>query len=799
MFKNYLKSSWRNILRHKFFSSINILGLAIGLASFITILIYLNYELSYNKWDPSLARVYKITLRTDEEILGGTPSPLSKLLQNNLPEIEAATNIQASGTYETLVGTGNKKLYQSGAVSADSSFLKVFPYKLLSGDPKTALDAPDAIILSKEFSEKLFGQEDAMGKVIRIYNSFDCRVTGIYEQPDKPSDLVAQFVFRNPYDNQNKSWENLSYTTYVKTTGAVKPDKLQSDIDGVYYHERLKRDNQTLADFRRAGHLAGLYADSFYDLHNFPKHGNSNFKTVFLMLVLSTLLLVSGAINFSNLSIAISASRTKEIGVRKVLGSLKHQLVWQFLSEMSLQCLASLLIAAILVKFFLIYLSRQFNVHLIFWGSDQALTISLQVLLCLVVVILLSGLYPAIFLSGLKTINILKGIYTRGEKGKTFRNALIVIQFVVSAFFVIAIITISRQMKFMQQMDKGYSDNLIMRIEANQQTRDANFSVVRNELLNIPGVRYVTKSTTVPGDGINNQFDTATFQFQNNGRIFNMLSVKVSTDYFKALKIPTVIGRDFDSSYADQHTQNVIINQSALQLMNLKNPLGSSITYSGCDSLPMQLVGVVSNSIINGFETSVQPTIYSIGINSCGFQSGGAILVKLESEHAQQSVDAIENAWKKIDAESPIRYSFLDRNYQKLFTTYSHQQKIISFFGIISIVISAMGLFALSAYLMNQRNKEISIRKVLGANAGNISVMLGKDFIIIVLLATLISIPFGWWASHQWLYNFAYHISLGWQEFSLAFLIVVALSVIIVAYHAFRSAALNPVKGLRNE
>jgi putative ABC transport system permease protein len=796
MIRNYFKTAWRNLLKNRAHSIINITGLAVGLASFIVILLYLNYELSYDKWDPSLKKVYKISLQEEQDILRGTPAPLALLLLQNSPNVEAATAINPAGDFQSLLTTGDKKIYQMGGVEADSCFLKVFPYKIINGNAATALDKPNAIVISKELSQKLFGNIDPLGKTIKIYNAFENEVTGIFQEPAKPSHLDVQFIYRSPYEKQNMFWENFSYQTYVKTKQVLPVEKLEKNVDGIYYNQRLKKNNQSLEDYRNAGHQSRLFVDAVKNLHNFPKHGNTNFLTVSVLLILAILLLVAGAINFSNLSIAVSIRRAKEVGVRKVLGSSRTQLLWQFMSEIALQCLISLCLAGLLTNIALPYFNKEFNTNIAFFQSGNALSISVQIALCLLVVIILSGLYPSVFLSYFNTTKVLKGDYSRGTKGTRFRNALVTVQFAVSAFFIIGILIIGRQMHFMQSKDKGFSGEQVMRIQATQKTREANFETVRSKLLAIPGVQYVSKSTTVPGDKIK---DTSTAQFKYAGKEYRIGSVKVSSDYFKTLNIALLKGRQFNNSYNDENTRTAIINETAAAKLNLIDPIGAIIYFPYCDTVPVQVVGVVKDFNVGGFESTVQPVVYTIGNKACMFQSGGAVLIKLNSSQIQKSITSIERVWKSIEPDFPIRYSFLDDNFQKLFVAYKRLQKIISFFAAAAILISVMGLFALTAFLTGQRIKEIGIRKILGAGLGDLTALLGKDFIRLVLIAIVIALPLAWWVANKWLESFAYRTNISWWLFAVAALIVMVIALVTIGIQTIKAAIANPVKSLRTE
>lgn len=796
MLKNYIKTAWRNLWKSKGYSVINILGLAVGFAGFLIILLYHNHELSYDKWHNDLKRVYKVSAQSDEDILERTPAPLAAFLKENVPLVEQATRISPAGDFEMLISSGDKKIYQTGSIEADSLFFKVFPYKIIQGNATGALDKPNAMVISETVAKKLFGQENPIGKTIKVYNRFDCEVTAVIKKPNKPAHLTAELVYRAPYEKSNTFWTNYSYETYVKTKQIIPTAALEQVLDKVYYDLRTKKDNTSLAQFRHQGHQAGLFVDAVQQLHNFPKHGHSNFSTVSILLVLATLLLLAGAINFSNLSIAASIRRAKEVGVRRVLGSSRKQLFKQFLGEIGLQCLLALFIALMLVSIILPYFNREFQVNLGFIKSGSALFLSLQIILCLLLVIALSGLYPAVFLSRYNTAKVLKGDYSRGTKGATFRNTLIVIQFVVSTFFVIGTSAIGRQMHYMQTKDKGFSGEQVMRIQATQKTRDKDFETVRNTLLGIQGVKSVSKTTTVPGDLIP---DTSTIAFNHAGNSYRMGSVKISADYFNTLNVALLKGRFFNNSYADQHTRNAIINLSAAKKMKLSNALGSVISFPNCDSIPIQIAGVVEDFNVSGFENNVLPVVYTIGNDACMFQSGGAMLLKLNARDLRKSISAIEQAWKSIEPDFPIRYSFLDDNFQQLFSSYVRLQRVITFFCITAISIAVIGLFALTAFLVNQRTKEIGIRKVMGAELRDLGILLSKDFVKLVGIAVLLAIPLGWWAVSKWLQDFAYHFELDVWLFACAAFAVIAVAALTVGFQVIRATLANPVDSLRNE
>jgi putative ABC transport system permease protein len=797
MIRNYLKIAWRNITNSMAYSSINILGLAAGLSSFIVILLYLNYELSYDKWSPELKKVYKVSVQHNTDILSQSPAPLASFLVQKYADAEAGTSLQSSGDFEALVDANNKKIYLKDVVMADSSFFKVFPFKLIVGDAASALNAPKSVVITQDVSNKLFGNDNPIGKSIKLYGAIDGVITGIMEEPKTPTHLPVKMVMRDPYGKSNSFWQNYSYQTYIKLKYPEQEARVEDAINQAFYNGHLKHDSKSYTDYKASDKHTSLFIDAVPDIHNFPKHANSNFTTVSILLSLAVLLLLAGAINFSNLAIAKSMRRAKEVGVRKVLGSARRQLVIQFMMETALQCFVSLIISILIIYVALPYINTSFNINLSFWQQDNMLSIIGQIFLCLLAVTLLSGLYPSLFLSRFNTSKVLKGDYSSGKNGMLFRNSLIVVQFMVSVFFIAAILIIDGQMRYMQTKDKGFSGEQVMRIQANQASRDKGFETVRNTLLGIPGVSYVAKTTQVPGDNL--RTDTTTYDFNYSGSQYRMASVKISADYFKALKIGLINGRYFTDSYPDQNTRTAIINESAAKKLGKGNPIGKTITFPNCDSIPVQIVGVVKDFNVQGFESSVQPMVYTIGNKACMFQSGGALLVKLSSNNMQQSVVEISEAWKKIEPGFPIRYSFLDDNFQQLLVSYFRLQKIITFFAIVAILISAMGLFALTAFFIKQRTKEIGIRKILGANIPQLTSLLGKEFIYLVLLAVLVITPFAWWCMQKWLQTFAYRISISWWFFVIAGFSAILMAAITISIQSVKAALANPADSLRNE
>lgn len=793
MIKHNFKIAWRSIWNAKSYSLINLAGLSAGLASFIIVLLYLNYELSYDSWSPELEKVYRVGMETKGDIQYNTPAPLASFLSDKDPRITTSTSLQESGDYEGLISTEEKSIYQDGLVIADSNFLKVFPIKLVQGDPKKVFNSPNSVIISEGLSKTLFGNADPIGKKIKIYNFFEPTVTGVMSKPETPSHLKANLVALNPYEKGNDSWQNFSFTTYIKLNNQSSEELITHRINKAYFNEILKKDSQSFEEYKRSSTKTSLFIDAVPDIHNFPKYDSSNIKTVAVLFILAILLLLIGAINFSNLSVAKSLGKTKEIGVRKVLGSGKWNLFWQFMAEAVLQCVISLFLALSIVYLSLPYINSMFNLELTIGSNFQFL---IQIGACLLLIILVAGLFPSILLSRFKLLKVLNGNISKGNKGLVLRNVLIGFQFIVTSFFIIAIVVINKQLNFIKERDKGFSEEQLVRIETSQQTRDSDFDLVRAQLLEIPGVKNVSKTTLVPGD---KYADSSTVNFKFKAENYRMNSVKISDGYFETLQTSLIAGRDFMANGPDQHTQSAIINETAAAVLNIENLLGELIFFPGCDDKPVQIVGIVKDFNVLGYENKIQPAVFTIGNEACMFQSGGAILAKLDTKNFKMSIDKIENLWKQIEPGKPIRYSFLDDNFQQLFSSYYRLKKVISFFGIIAILISIMGLFALTTFMLKQRIKEIGIRKVLGAKIPNIVALINKDFLMLVGLASLISIPIGWYVMDQWLENFAYKTELDWWIFALSSALVLLISFLTVSLKTIKTAMNNPVKSLRTE
>ncbi len=611
MIRSYLKIAWRNLRRNPLFPSVNILGLAIGLTGFIVMLLYLNYEKSYDTWHADLRRVYKIGMEDRESILwdGRTQAPLASFLKQSYPKVQAATRISSTGTsdFEMLIDANGKKAYQRGMIEVDSLFFTVFPYEFVYGDARTALQVPDAVVLEESLCRSYFGNTNPVGQPVSIYGGwFKGTVTGVIKSPATPSVLNARILMRSPNEKPNNHWQNFSYETYVKLLEPVEGHLLAADINGIYRQSLLSKEELQKGRPEKDEDIA-YFAEKLADLHTHPRSGGSNLPVVNILLVLAASLLVAGAVNFSNLALADAFRRAGEVGIRKVLGSARIQLFGQFMTDVALQVLFALLLAVVFVLVTIPWFQSQFNVRLSFFQPGISV-FYFQMGICLLCTILIAGAYPALLLSGLNPVRVFKGNLVDGKAGFSFRNALTVFQFVLSGFFIICSLVIFRQVAFMQSKDKGFSDEQVLRIQATQPTRDRNFETTRQKLLAVPGITEVAKTSAVPGDAL---MDTSSIGMRWKDAVVKMNEVKVSREYFSLIGATLSEGRWFDGRHADEHTRSAIINEAAAKNMGIASPIGEIVHFPHCDTVPVQIIGVVKDFNIRGLNVPVLPAVFA--------------------------------------------------------------------------------------------------------------------------------------------------------------------------------------------
>lgn len=836
MLKNYFTIAWRNIRQNAAYTAFNITGLAIALAVFIVALLYVNNETSYDRWDKQLGRVYRVGISQthdgESQDMYWTSYPMGNQLLNTCPETEAVTRTIESG--EQLITRGANSLYEKKIILADSTFFSVFPYKFIAGSRADALSKPNTAVITKALAEKVFGKEAAVGKTIEVSNAYrgavTYQVTGVIEKTG-PSHL--DFNICLSYFNNNPGyWGRQIYTTYVLlkpgasiTALANKASAIYLNGQAAYLYKEFSADNKNLmapgsqpAEWLKTNDKlasASVFLEKAEDIHLKPRatgwndaaanhpvinsEAGNNMPVIFFSIA-ALLVLLLACINYTNLSIARAGKRAKETGMRKVMGASRRQLVWQFLAEAFLQCIAALLLGLVLAIWITGIINNAFGMELTFWDAllpQHNWYLLLQLAGIVVAVTLLSGTYPAFILSSFRAIKVLKGNMVKNIKGKLLRNSLVVLQFAISACFITSLLVIYGQLHYMRTNDPGFAtDQVLVLKPANTalispRDKDQKLSLIQHRLLQVPGVVQVTAADGYPGMPSTNVQGA-----EYMGHTFDMAFNYIYYDYFKVLKMPLVQGRDFSPAYAVDSMNAAVINETAARKMGIKNPVGQKVNIMLRD---YTIIGVLKDNYQAGYNTAIAPSIYAIGAKT-GLLSGyNGLLVKLKGDDAEKTVAAIQALWKTIEPAYPLKYSWLDEDFGKLVAKYERFGKITSMLGVISFFIALMGIFALSAFTASQRTKEIGIRKVFGASVTGITAMLSRSFITLVALALVIAFPLSYWLMGRWLQDFAYRIQISWLVFACTGGIILFTAVLTVSIQGIKAAIANPIQSLRSE
>jgi predicted permease len=788
MIKNYFKIALRNLQRHKAFSLLNISGLAIGMACSIFILLWVQNELSYDRFNSNAKDIYRLTANAEGFKVAVSPAAMGAGLQSEMPEIKSTVRISKPST--ELLEAGTKKFEEKNIFYADSNFLQMFSFKLLKGNRNTALQNPDGILITKNMAKKYFGNEDAIGKIIRKNNHENLIVTGVLANPLSNSHLQFDFILpmssieSTEDDLKNKSWGNFNFYTYIQLNKSFNANtknlaNLNNRIKEIYktHISQLKVDFhlQPLTSIH-------LHSDLQIDL---PGKGNIQYVNIFFIVALFILLVA--CINFMNLSTARSERRAKEVGLRKVVGASRTQLMMQFLGESLIISFLSLVIAVGIVWSLL----PAFN-HL----ADKNLSFSLlngKLVLMLIGIALftgvISGLYPALFLSGFKPINILKGKLKIGGGNLLFRNGLVVTQFAVSIILLVGTAVVYQQLNFIKNKNLGFdkSNLLYMRmhgdlwgkqealkadLKQNSYTQD--FSIISN----LP-TALTTGNIDVQWEGKD-----------PNSQVI-VPSMDVDENFIQTFQMKILAGRGFSESFKGD-SSNYILNETAMHLMgmNLNNAVGKSISFGGTKGT---VIGVVKDFNFKPLQYAIDPLVLRLN------NWGGYVVVRSQPGNTEATINALGKISHELNPAYPFAYNFLDNDLNNLYKGEQKMGNIFNLFAILAIFISCLGLYGLSAFMSEQRTKEIGVRKVLGASVFSIVYLLSGKFTRLIVIAMVIALPLSWWAINAWLKSFAYRINISWIIFFGACGTALLVALLTVSYESVKAAVANPVNSLRSE
>lgn len=806
MFKNYFKVALRSLWKSKGFSAINIFGLAIGLATCLLITLYVVDELSYDHYNKKAERIYRIN--SDIKFGGGdlrltvTSDPMGAVLKKDYPQVEEYTRVYNSEGSK-LVKKGNQYITEERIAYVDSTFFRVFTLPAISGDTETALNEPNTVVLTESSSKKYFNTTDVVGKTIEISDN-PYKITAVIK--DIPRTSHFNFGFLLSMDNVNYQWGSFlsnNFQTYIVLQKGVDYKAFEKNFITVIDKYLLPQAKQfmqinSMDDFKKAGNKLEYTLMPLLDIHlhsdRFPELGtNGNIQYVYIFSAVALFVLLIACINFMNLSTARSANRAKEVGIRKVLGTEKKTLVQQFLLESILTVIIALIIgigiAALVLPLFNDVSAKSFSAKDFVSGR-----IVLFILLVPFVVGVLAGIYPAFFLSRFKPVTVLKGSSVGIFKKSNLRSVLVVFQFATSIILIIGTVVVYRQLQYIQNKNLGFNKEQVLIINGTGALQN-NAEVFKNEVRNLPGVTsasftgYLPVSSSARSD---NSFSKSAVMDSKTG--VNMQRWTVDYDYINTLGMQMIQGRNFSREFGSD-SSGVIVNETAAKLLGFSSPLGEKIyTYNNRNEpIAYNIIGVVKNFHFESLRQNIGPLCMMLG--DARFLTS----FKVSTSNIQALVKQIESKWKVMAPGMPFSYRFLDDSFDEMYRSEQRVGKIAITFAVLAILIACLGLFGLVTYAAERRIKEIGIRKVLGATISNIIGMLSKDFLLLVVIAAVISFPIAWWGMNQWLQDFAYRIDISWWIFIIAGLMAAVIALITVSFQAIRAALANPVKNLRTE
>ena len=825
MIKNYLKTGWRNLTKNKVSSIINISGLAIGLACIILIGMYVKDELSYDRFFKDTNRIYRVNLDgkmgNDQFIVGHTPPPAGAALVNNFPEIESYTRIFLPG--DEIIHYENRgqknSLTEKNVLVVDSNFLKFFNYPLISGNASTCLNGVNSLVITQKAAKKYFGDESPIGKTL-VFDEFKTpfTVTAVLKDIPKQSSLqfdVLQSSASVPVIKYfNWSWVWLQVGTYVKLRKNVPTDaasiaKLESKFPqmiAVQAASAFKRIGQPFDEFKKKGGKWDLKLQPIADVHLYSAGIGTRYfeqgdiKYVYIFSAVGLFIILLACVNFMNLSTAQSARRAKEVGIRKVLGSLRKQLMRQFLAEAMLYSVLSAIIAVLIV----ILVLPAFNQL-----ADKDLSVKvflcfkiwLSIISLVIITGFMAGLYPAFFLTSFKPVNILKGSNLFNNTGNGFftRNALVVFQFTVSTVLVICTIVVYKQLIYNQTKNLGFNKENVV-ILYNTRRLGTSEESFRQELLKLPQVNNASITSGLPAENsFGDTYTPETNTANTNDAETNVFlsSFMVDEAFVPTLNLKVINGRSFSKSYSD--SASVVLNETAVKQIGWKNPIGKTITYPGNDNQKFTVIGVVKDFNTDSFHNSISPFALFYTASKTYNIKSSYIAIRIKPGNYSETLSSIQNKWKQFAPDLPFDYSFMVAEFDALYRSDQTMGKVFTVFTVLSLTVACLGLLGLAIYTAERRTKEIGIRKVLGASVQNVVLSLSKEFIRLITVALVIAFPIAWYAMNKWLQDFAYKTAINWWIFALAASVILIITFITISYQAIKAAIANPIKSLRSE
>jgi putative ABC transport system permease protein len=819
MFKNYFKTAWRNLVKNKFFSFINIIGLSIGMAACLLILQYVSFELSFDRFNtngPDIYRVYNDRYQNGKLIQHGTItySAIGKAMQDDFPEVVNHTRLVPFG--KTIITNNNKKIGEQEVVAADNSFLTMFSYQLIAGHVQNALKEPYTIVLTETSARKIFDVKDnsfssLVGKVVTVgTDSMPYKITGICKNIPENShlhfDILASYATllagANPWKEADYDFTDSDFWHYVQLRHGTDYRMLETKLPA--FSQRHFQGNKISGSdekfYLQPLFKAHLYSDFEYEIGDTGKA-----TVVWGLLIIAMLIIVIAWVNYINLATAKSMERAKEVGVRKVAGATKQQLIKQFLTESFIINIIALLIALLIVTLaqsgFNGLIQHQLSLSYLFQKELSGYNISLALISLIVAGIFISGFYPAFVLSSFKPILVLKGKYTTSNKGIVLRKGLVIGQFAVTVALIIGSYVVYRQIQFVNEQDLGFNMSQMLIVKPPELTEwDSTFIIRENsftaEIKQMPNILGAANSGRLPGDELGRAFNVRRSDAQNETH-FTVRNNGISGDFLDLYRMKLLAGRNFIASDYNpdwNKLHNTIITESVVKLLGFKSPadaIGKTILSGNKE---WDVIGVVADYHQKSLRYPVEPTILRPT-----YSTSAPISIKVNPQNLSSTIAAIRKKYDEFFPGNLFDYYFLDEKFNEQYANDQLFGKVFAIFSGFAIFIACLGLFGLSLFATTQRTKEIGVRKVLGASVSNIVILLSKDFIKLVVIAFVIASPVAWYVMHNWLQDFAYRIDISWWIFFTAGLLAVLIALATISFQSIKAAIANPVKSLRTE
>lgn len=807
MIRNYIKVALRNLWKNKGYSAINIIGLAVGLASCLLIFLYVWDELRFDRFHEKADRIVRvhssIRFGGSDLNLAVASDPMGAALKQDVPQVEEFTRIYASeGTM--LIKKGEVFISEPRIAYVDSTFFRVFSFPLLQGDPQTALNDPNTCVISAAGAMKYFGTVDAVGKVIERNDKTAFKVTAVMN--DMPSNSHFRYDILLSMDNVDYGFGNYlshNFHTYLLLRNKEAIAALDKAIPAyvnkyVLPQAKVFTGIKSMEEFEKAGNRLSYTLMPLKDIHlkstSFPELGvNGNQQNVYIFSAVAFFILVIACINFMNLSTARSANRAKEVGIRKVLGTDRKILISQFLTESTMVSLIGLgiaiLITALVMPMFNDLAGKELSVKSLFLPGFLPL-----LLLIPIVVGLMAGAYPAFYLSAFQPISVLKGKLAGGFKRSRFRSALVVLQFAATIFLIVATIVVYNQLKYIRTQNLGFKKDQVLIVD-NTYVLGDKLMAFKNEALRQTGITAGSISSYLPVENSSRSDNTYSKEsVMTSGSGLSMQTWAVDEDYLKVMGMEMKAGRFFSREFLTD-SNAMVINETTEKLLGFDNAVDKTLYFSegGSETRKYTIIGVVKNFNFESLRQKVGPLALHLD------RSSGSVSFRINTKEVNGIVGYLEKQWKSMAPGMPFSYRFLDDSFEQMYRAEQRMGKLALIFSTLAILVACMGLFGLATFAAEQRTKEIGIRKVLGASVHGIVEMLSLDFVKLVILAAAIALPLSWWFMQKWLMNFAYRVHIQWWVLPLAALIALVIALGTVSYQAIRAALMNPVKSLRTE